>query len=91
MASSGNAINVDSADSEYPQSLPMQQTYPSADASSEAGAGPGIEPSLPQSVPDSLTPPSGLTPDGSQASIGRAERMDYERLFEQLRDSGNQS
>ena len=91
MASSGNAINVDSADSEYPQSLPMQQTYPSADASSEAGAGPGIKPSLPQSVPDSLTPPSGLTPDGSQASIGRAERMDYERLFEQLRDSGNQS
>ena len=88
VAPADNQSNPSSADSDYPQSVPMRQTYPSADAEPVTVA----DSSQPQDAPTgSIVPPNGLTPDGSQTSIGRAERMDYERLFEQLRDSGNQS
>ena len=76
---------------DYPQSLSIRTAH-----SIDQSTGDSFE-----NEPDQTTQPSGHTDtsssndafnaDGNATSTGRATRMNYEKLFEQLRDNGDQS
>lgn len=77
---------------EYPQSVPMSQSL--SDATDQKDGDDDSDMIVISEVPSpTASEPSSVaaTPESGQVSIGRAERMDYESLFEQLRDVGNQS
>lgn len=67
---------------EFPQSLPIQQSYSSEAPDETSPTGNVSEPTSPNSPYDN---------DGTPVSIGRAERMNYEKLFEQLRNNDDQT
>jgi len=84
-----NTNELTASEPEFPPSLPMPTSFPNAEAQNE---------NLHNNEPTEASTSEGLqsqagsrNPDATPLSIGRAERMDYERLFEQLRDSGNES
>lgn len=81
-----------SNETEFPQSLPMPNSFSGEEVLSESfGNDESTKAPGPPTAEVSQTVDATPTPDATPVSIGRAERMDYERLFDQLRDTGNQT
>lgn len=75
---------------EFPPSVPMSQSVPSDAADGHDDDDQIVISEMPSSsAPDRSN--AEAKPESGPVSIGRATRMDYEALFEQLRDVGKQS
>ncbi len=74
----------------FPQSLPISQTLsdPTPHDTTDDDADIIVVSELGDAAESSSTP-EGVASESNTVSIGRAERMDYESLFERLRDAGN--
>ena len=79
------------APSDFPQSLHIQQSFSTDDPIDDHAGSDSDSSTQPQNLADPSSPNSPFNPDATPASIGRATRMNYEKLFDQLRDNGDQS
>jgi type II secretory pathway predicted ATPase ExeA len=87
-ATESHATNM----AEFPQTLPIQHSYSTEAPAETSDIGYNAEPtSQAQNHSDPTSPNSTYGNDGAAVSIGRAERMNYEKLFEQLRDQGDKT
>ena len=86
------AIENEASDlTDFPQSLPMQTSHANSELTGDSLVSELDQATQPSDHADTSSSQNTFNADENQASIGRATRMNYEKLFEQLRDNGDQS